>query len=238
VPAAYTNGYHAFDFKDLSGGLNLRDKSDAVGDKEAIDLLNVDFSERGAVRQRDGYVDLTTANLTQRVDSMAPYYTAAGSRQLVAGCGTRLEAIDSSGVVLGSASGLFGGPWTFARFGDPTHEYIYAANGLDALQRWNGATWAGGTVLATVDGAANVAMPRAGAITVTASTPGSTSGSNASNRLVATAFGTQVNAGPGGAASSPSRVFFSNPGQPEVWETDGAAGPPLRRAQLHRPDAR
>jgi hypothetical protein len=23
-------------------------------------------------------------------------------------------------------------------------------------------------------------------------------------------------------------VFFSNPGQPEIWETDGAAGPPLR----------
>ena len=52
---AYTNGYNPFQFTDLSGGLNLRDKSDAVGEKEAVDLLNVTFTERGAVRQRDGY---------------------------------------------------------------------------------------------------------------------------------------------------------------------------------------
>jgi hypothetical protein len=57
--AAYTNGYRPFDFKDFSGGLNLRDKADAVGDREAIDLLNVTFSERGAIRQREGFVDLT-----------------------------------------------------------------------------------------------------------------------------------------------------------------------------------
>jgi hypothetical protein len=55
--------------------------------------------------------------------------------------------------------------------------------------------------------------------------PGQTSGSNASNRLIATAFGTQANAGPGGFPTNPSRWFASNPGQPEVWETDGNASP-------------
>ncbi|HEY3186344.1 MAG TPA: hypothetical protein VGJ70_02640, partial [Solirubrobacteraceae bacterium] len=226
--AAYLDGYAQSTYKDFSGGLNLRDKADAVGDKEAMDLLNVDFTERGAVRQRDGYADLTAADLAQRVDSLAPYYSAAGVRQLIAGCGTRLEVLDAAGAPVQAQSGLFGGPWTFARFGDPTHEYLYCANGLDPLQRWNGLTWAGGSVLATVDGVANVAMPRAGAICVTASTPGSTSGTNASNRLVATAYGTQLNAGPGGTVSTPSRVHFSNPGQPELWETDGFVGPPGR----------
>jgi hypothetical protein len=224
--AAYTAGYKPFSFTDFSGGLNLRDKADAIGDKEAMDVLNVTFTERGAIRQRDGYVDHTPGDLTNRVDSLAPYYNAAGSKQLVAGCDTRIEVVSSGGVVVGSTSGLLGGPWSFARFGDPLHEYLYAANGLNTFQRWNGSTWATGDVLATVNGVANVAMPRAGALCVTASTPGATSGTNASNRLIATAYGTQVNAGPGGTESTPSRVHFSNAGQPEVWETDGDPGAP------------
>lgn len=222
--AAYTAGYQQHTFKDFSGGLNLRDKADAVGDKEAIDLLNVTLTDRGAIRQRDGVVDHTPADLLNRVDSLASFYTAAGLRQLVAGCGTRLEVIDNTGAAVGATSGLAGGPWTFARFGDPQSEYLFAANGLNTIRRWNGASWASGDVLATVDGVASVAMPRAGAVCVTASTPGSTSGTNASNRLIATAYGTQVNAGPGGSVSTPSRVHFSNPGQPHVWETDGDPG--------------
>jgi hypothetical protein len=44
----FASGYKQVTFKDFSGGLNLRDKSDAVGEKEAIDLLNVTYTERGA----------------------------------------------------------------------------------------------------------------------------------------------------------------------------------------------
>jgi hypothetical protein len=232
--AAYTSGYRQFSFNDLSAGLNLRDKADAVKDGEAIDLLNVQFTERGAIQQRAGYVDHTPADLSSRVDSLSPFYTAAGARQLVAGAGTQIIAVDNAGATVAATSGLLGGPWAFARFGDPTHEYLYAANGRNTLQRWNGATWATGDVLATVNGVPNVPMPRAGAVCVTASTPGSTSGTNASNRLVATAFGTQADAGPGGAQSTPSRVYFSNAGQPEVWETDGDPGVPGTRAARGR----
>jgi hypothetical protein len=226
VPEAYVNGYRPFQFADFSGGLNLRDKSDAVGDKEAIDLLNVTFTDRGAIRQRDGYADLTPDDLTNRVDSLAPFYTIAGVRQMIAGCGNRLEAINSIGAVVASATGLGGGPYDFERFADPTHEWLYAANGIDTVRRWDGVAWTAPT--ATVNGAAGQAMPRAGALAVTAVHAGAASGTNASNRLVATAFGAQTNAGPGGAATTPSRVYVSNAGQPEVWETDGAAGPPVR----------
>src|SRR5262245_19164836 len=226
MPVAYTDGYRAFDFKDFSGGLNLRDKSDAVGDKQAIDLLNVTFTDRGAIRQRDGYVDLTLSDLAARIDSMAAHYTTAGLRQLILGCGTRLDAIDHTGAVLASQTGLTKGPWNFAQFGDPTRELVYCANGADPLVRWNGAAWSLGTALAKVNGATGQAMPKAGAVCVTASVPGSTSGTNASNRLIATAYGTQPSAGPGGTQSTPSRVHFSNAGQPEEWEESGAAGPP------------
>lgn len=222
APVAYVNGYNPFAFSDFSGGINLRDKADAVGDKEAIDLLNVTFSERGAIRQRDGYADLTTANLTNRVDSLSPFYTAAGTRQIVAGCGTRLEAIDSSGAIVAALTGLTQGPYDFERFGAPGNEYLYAANGADTLRRWDGASWTAPT--GTVNGTAASALPKPGAIAVTATVPGSTSGTNAANRLIATAFGTQTTAGPAGTATNPSRWYASNAGQPEVWETDGTSG--------------
>jgi hypothetical protein len=227
VPSAYTNGYRPFDFKDFSGGLNLRDKADVINDKEAVDLLNVDFTERGAIRQREGFVDLTPADLTNRVDSMAAHYTTGGARQLMLGAGTRIDVVNQVGAVIGSQVGMTRGPWVFAQFGSPAVETVYCANGADPLVVWNGAAFSTGAALATVDGVGGRALPRAGAVCVTAAAPGSTSGTNASNRLLATAFGTQTTAGPGGAATTPSRVYASNPGQPDVWETAGTPGPPL-----------
>src|SRR3954464_12010150 len=132
-PIAYINGYQPIALDDFSGGLNLRDKADVVVDKEAIDLLNVTFNERGAIRQRDGFVDLTPADLTNRVDSLAGFYTAAGTRQLIAGAGTRIDAASAAGAVVASRTGLSGGPYVFARFAAPGNEYMYVANGIDPL---------------------------------------------------------------------------------------------------------
>lgn len=204
--------YKVFPFGDFSGGLNLRDKSDVVKPSEAIDLLNVDFTDVGAVRQRDGFLEFTGSSLTNRVDSLFPFYKAGGTSQLLAGCGTRLEALDSSGVVVASATGLTSGPYNFARFAAPGTETAYVANGSDTLRTWDGSAWAAPT--GTVDGVGASALPKAGAICVTPNT----------NRLLATAFGTGVTSGPGGTASNPSRVYFSNVALPTTWETDGSAG--------------
>lgn len=220
-PAALA-GYTPAQFSNFAAGLNLRDKADAVQDSEAIDLLNVQFLERGAIRQRDGYTDLTLASLTNRVDSLGTFATASGTRHILAGCGTRLEAINTSGGVVASATGLTGGPYAFTRFAAPGAEHAYAANGSDTLRRWDGSAWSAPT--ATVNGTAGQALPKAGAITVTAAAPGTTSLANAANRLVATAFGTGTSSGPGGTTTNPSRVCFSNPGDPLTWETDGTAG--------------
>jgi len=216
-------GYTPYQFQSFAGGLNLRDKADVVSDAEAIDLLNVTFTKRGAIQQRDGYVDLTAA-LTNRVDSLGVFYTASGTRQLLAGCGTRLEALSTAGAVVASQTGLAGGPYVFARTAAPGSEFAYAANGTDTLQRWSGSAWSSGASSATVNGAGSAAMPKAGAVTVTAAAPGLSSSTNAANRLVATAYGTATTNGPGGTTSNPSRVHFSNPGLPETWETDGSSG--------------
>lgn len=204
--------YTVYPFSDFSGGLNLKDKADVVRDSQAIDLLNVEFSEVGAIRQRDGYVNLSGADLTNRVDSLGAYYAASGTRQILAGCGTRLEAIATDGSVVASLTGLTGGPYTFARFAAPGTETAYAANGSDTLRAWSGAAWSAPT--GTVNGVAASALPKAGSICVTPNT----------NRLLATAYGTGTTSGPGGTASNPSRVHFSNVDTPSTWETDGSSG--------------
>jgi hypothetical protein len=224
MPAqAFISGYKPIAANDFSGGVNLRDKSDAVGAKEAIDLLNVTFTDRGAVRTRDGLVDMTASDLSARVNSMSSFQTAAGLRHLVAALDDgSLIALNPDGTPVSTIGGLAGSPCIFARFGSPLTEYLYAANGIDTVRRWDGASWADGSVIATVNGTSGVAMPRAGAVCVTAQAPGQTAANNANNRLVATAFGTNPNAGPGGTATTPSRVYWSNKGDPHTWETDGA----------------
>src|SRR5687768_7319976 len=114
--------YDVLATRGFAGGLNLRDKADAVQEDEAIDLLNVTFTERGGVRQRDGYAAFTSSALTNEIDSLAPHYETDGTKQLLVGSGTRLEALTSGGTVIASATGLTSGPWTFARFGGPNTE--------------------------------------------------------------------------------------------------------------------
>jgi hypothetical protein len=201
-------------FNRFDGGLNLRDKADVVENNEAIDLLNVTFTERGAIRQRDGYSDLTASSLTNRVDSLGTFAKTSGTRHVIAGCGTRLEAINTSGSVVASRTGLTGGPYTFARFAAPGSELVYCANGSDTFQRWDGSAWTSGAATATVNGTGASAMPKGASVCVTPNT----------NRLVSTAYGTGATSGPGGTTSNPSRIHFSNIGAPETWETDGNSG--------------
>ena len=87
--------------------------------------------------------------------------------------------------MVASATGLAGGPYTFVRFAAPGSELAYAANGTDTLRQWNGAAWSAPT--GTINGAAGGALPEAGAVCVTSGT----------NRLVATAYGTNTAGGPG-----------------------------------------
>lgn len=201
-------GYTSYPFQGFGKGLNLRDKPDAVDPAEAIDALNVAFTSRGAIEQRPGYDNLTGA-LTNRVASLEPFYTSGGTKQLLAGCGTRLEALSTAGAIVKSLTGLTSAVWDFARFGKPNAEVAYAGNGTDTLRKWNGAEWTAPT--ATVNGEAGKAMPKAGSLCVWPA---------AGNRLVATRFSTTTG-GPNGATSSPDHVWFSDPGDPEAWHTTG-----------------
>lgn len=199
--------YREAPFETFGLGLNLRDKADVIEPGAAVDALNVLFTERGAVKQRPGFEAFTSSALTNRGDSLSPYYTTGGTKQLLVGAGTRLEALNTSGGVVASDTALTEGPYSFARFGSPNSEVAYAGNGTDTLRKWDGSTWTSPT--ATVDGTPSLAMPKAGSICV----------KSPDNRLVAAGFETTTG-GPNGATSSPSHIYFSEAGDPESWTTD------------------
>lgn len=211
-------GYTSFPFQGFGKGLNLTAKPDAVDPAECIDAIDVNFTDQGAIQQRDGYDNLTAA-LTNRVDSLEPFYTSTGTKQLLAGCGTRLEAIETGGGVKASKTGLEGGPWDFCRFGSPNEEKAFAGNGSNTLLVWTGTEWKAPT--ATVNGEATKAMPKAKFLCI----------QSPDNRLVAAGYGTTTG-GPNGTTSSVSTIYFSEKGNPEAWKTAGTAENPNNSVQL------
>lgn len=202
----------------FGGGLNLRDKADTVAPGQAIDALNVEFTERGSVTQRPGYEAFNGTALTNAPESIATYQTTGGARHLVVGAGTALYAINSSGALItpdGSETGLTTGLWNFARFGNPSGEYILAGNGENPILYWDGSDWKTGVAAATVNGVASQDMPK-GACLAVVNSP--STGTGLAPRLAVAGF-TGTTGGPDGATSSPSHVYFSDVADPLVWTT-------------------
>lgn len=192
-------------FAGFGAGLNLRDQPDVVDPAQAIDCLNVTFTEKGALKLRDGFDNHTSSELTNRAQTVYPYFESDGTNQILAGCGTRLEAVDTAGAVVASATGLTDATWRFVRFAAPGSECAYAGNGTDTLRKWDGAAWSAPT--GTVDGVGGRALPKAGLLAIMP----------VSNRLVAAGFSTTTG-GPNGSATNPSTVVFSDQGLPETWQ--------------------
>ena len=201
-------------FSGFGGGLNLRDQPDVVDPAQAIDILNVTLTEKGALKLRDGFDNHTSSELTNRGQTVFPYYESDGTNQLLVGCDTRLEAVATGGTVTASATGLTTSslPWRFVRFGGPAAECAYAGNGKNTLEKWNGAAWSAPTC--TVDSVAGKASPKASLLAVMPN----------SNRLVVSGF-TGTADGPNGATTNPSYVYFSDQGAPEQWQI--TSSPPV-----------
>jgi hypothetical protein len=187
--------YRPVSFNSFGGGLNLKDQVDVVRSDQAIDLLNVDFGVRGSISQRNGYTKWTDAAASADYDSIAPFYTTAGVAQVVAGYGGNLDALDSSGAVVATSTAPTVGPHFFTRFGGPASELLFCANGTDQVRQWNGSAFS---------------VP---VWTVTAPTGKFVAVTGWDNRLLSAAHvGTT-------AASNPSSLIFSDPGDPLAFRT-------------------
>lgn len=127
-------------FPGFAGGLNLRDQPNQVNPTQAVDLLNVALIEREGIRSRDGYAKFSASALTNRPDSLAAFYTSGGTAQLVVGNGNRLDALNSAGTSIANVAPT-ASPHYFARFGGPTAELLFIANGTDTVRQWNAAAF-------------------------------------------------------------------------------------------------
>ena len=185
--------YKVFPYKGFGGGLNLRDGPEVVEEDQAIDALNVLFTTRGSVTQRSGYAKFTSVEGTNRYDSLAAFYKSDGTKQLIAGAGNRLEAITAAGAVTASTNAPTANPHYFQRFGGPTAEHIYIANGTDALRRWTGAAFETPTYTGVTPSGKFLGL------------------SVDDNRLVNARFTGST------AGNNPSTVRFSMEGDPLTW---------------------
>lgn len=188
------------------GGLVLNQPLDEVGGEAAIDLLDVDWvGSSGVLKSREG------AKVFTAEAGAANYETlfAHSDTRLLANRGKTLVALSSSTAkeLASTATVQEGTHLAFTRIGTPSASYSYIADSIHTLKRFDGTTFTEPT--ATVDGVAAKAMP-IGVFLATWTDGG--------NRLVVASTG-GTTGGPGGATSNPSYVWFSNPGEPQSYES-------------------
>lgn len=196
--------YNPFPVEQFNG-LNLLDDPQEVGATGAVDLLNVEFNNRGRVRSRDGYDKFTASTGPTNFWKLFPFYTDDGTKQLLgtfefpsALGGAAIRAIDSSGVTIATYSGAIGEDyWQAVRFGTPSNDYMYfagrttpASAGPQSIIRWDGTTFT-----------APAGMPFVRYLAV----------QSPDNRLVAAA---------GSGARASTKVEFSNAGDPATWDVN------------------
>lgn len=206
--------YQALSFDGFGRGLNLNDKEDAVQPDECIDALNVEFTDRGAVRQRSGYEVFTDAPLTNRGTSATTYKNLAGDNHLIVGAGSRVDVLDGSSDTVDSLTGMTaGGFWSFAKYGAPGRELVFAGNGYDKIRQWDGTDWDYPTDYGVSPATPRTTVPNGGALAALSVDQG--------NRLLVGRFLTS-DGGPDGSANSsnPSRVWYSEAGDPSSWPED------------------
>lgn len=196
---------------DRFDGLRLGVSPAQVGEGAAVDLLDVDWDARGVLGSRMGVSKFTAEDPAKNYDvifgagqDIAPL---GESFSFLARRGEVLVEIDSAGEETGETLAVSTGRLNFTQMGIGTLTPItYIANQNETVKKYDGTTLSSPT--ATVDGVAGEAMPRGHFVA---------NWQDGANRLVVA--NTTLEGGPAGASGSPAHVFFSEPGQPENYES-------------------
>jgi hypothetical protein len=201
------------------GGLRLDAAIDEVGPDQAIDLLDVDWQGAdGTLRNRDGATKFTKADAKSEYRSLWRHsddlLLALRDRNVVAinpgaGIASQLVPPETEELLVENFTSA-----SYAAMGTPNASYTYFA--IYALKappvaigvwRFDGTTWT--ALKGTVDGVVGKSVPIARYLATWPDT---------GNRMVYA--GTESGSrGPGGATSSASHVWFSEPGDAESFES-------------------
>lgn len=190
-------------------GLRLDVPPARIGPSAAYDLLDVDWDTRGALGSRMGVAALASpANTYNRIFGAGVQFEPLGETfAMLARRGELLVEIDAAGKETGETLKVSTGRLNFAQMGIGTLTPItYIANQNETVKKYDGSAFSSPT--ATVDGIAGKAMPRGHFVA---------NWQDGANRLVVA--NTTLEGGPAGAGGGPAHVFFSEPGQPENFES-------------------
>jgi hypothetical protein len=196
---------------DNFGGLQLSVPPALVGEADATDLLDVDWDNNGVLGSRMGVEGLTTeapATAYDRIFGHGVDFVPLGEVfSVLARRGKVLAWINSAGKEGAGTIAVNEGRLSFAKISSSVLVPVtYIANQEEKVRKFFEGAFSSPT--ATVDGVAGKDMPRANFLATW---------QDGANRLVYA--NTTLTGGPNGAAGSPSHVFFSEPGQPEKFES-------------------
>lgn len=180
-------------------GLNLRRSADA-GLDIALDAANVEFDVDGAVGTRSG-ISKAGGSATLLDSSIVSLFPSRAQTGLLAVTSSTIYALGVGGASVATETPT-GTVRSMVEVGTPSASAIYIADSGATIRKWSASAFSSPS-----------GMPRASYV---ANAPWD-------NRLVAGA----VTVGPGGSGpASTSTVWFSNQGDPETWDQDGAGGTP------------
>ncbi len=133
------------------GGWNARDSLANMEPMDAVTLINM-FPTVSSLTMRGGYTKHATG-LDGNVQSIMVYNDGTGSEMFAATSTGKIYDTTSSGAV-GAAvvSGLTNGIWEYTNITTSGGSYLYAVNGVDKPQLYNGTTWT------AIDGASTPAI--------------------------------------------------------------------------------
>src|SRR4051812_37461749 len=184
-----------FRYVDFRGGLNVKSAPYLIAENQCRDCLNVVSTVRGSIKKRNGnttFAENFPASPTS-LTSLFPFENGS-TRFLVATGGQKIYSISTGGVIQDIGGGVpitNNSRWEFALAAPSGGQGpMYGINGVDTPKFWTGAGSVGSWT------ASVGAVPNGKYITYV------------SNRIFIA-----------GTASNPSRLYFSDIGDPRSWTT-------------------
>jgi hypothetical protein len=87
-----------------------------------------------------------TVDQAPDVETLMAYIPPSGTARLFAGNGVTIYDVTSAGVASVQKTGFTSVYFVHTQFGNAAGNFLFAANGLDTLQRYDGSTWADSTI--------------------------------------------------------------------------------------------
>lgn len=192
-------------------GLRLGVPPAQVGADGALDLLDVDWDDSGVLGSRIGVTEFTTkappANYDRIFGHGVDFLPLGEDFAILARRGEDLVWLNGAGEEGAGSIKVSTGRLSFAQMGQNVlTPQTYIANQNEPVRKFYEGAFS--SPEAVVDGVGGKAMPRGHFVV---------NWQDGADRLVIA--NTTLEGGPAGAAGSPSHVFFSEPGQPENFES-------------------